>query len=99
MAYEMGSLDAALAAAVGDDPSLVQELRDALIGGAKRHADLLNRSRCDANWTVAAHRLKGLAASFGATNLIAAADLTLSSAPGDPVALRRIQSAISALER
>lgn len=98
MAFEMGTLDAALAAAVGDNPSLVGELRAALIEGALRHADLLARARCDANWNVAAHRLKGLAASFGATQLILAADLALKSAPGDPVAIRRVDRAIALLE-
>ena len=98
MAFEMGTLDAALAAAVGDNPSLVGELRAALIEGALRHADLLARARCDANWSVAAHRLKGLAASFGATQLILAADLALKSAPGDPVAIRRVDRAIALLE-
>jgi HPt (histidine-containing phosphotransfer) domain-containing protein len=98
MAFEMGALDAALAAAVGDDASLVAELRAALIDGAKRHADLLSRARCDANWSVAAHRLKGLAASFGAIDLIEAADLALDSAPGDPVAIRRVERAIAILD-
>jgi HPt (histidine-containing phosphotransfer) domain-containing protein len=98
MAYEMGALDAALAAAVGDDASLVAELRAALIDGAKRHADLLSRSRCDANWLVAAHRLKGLAASFGAVHLIDAADVALTAAPGDPVAIRRVERAIAILD-
>ena len=97
MAYEIGALDASLAAAVGDDPSLVRELRSALIDGACHYADLLSRSRCDANWIMAAHRLKGLAASFGAIPLIEAADLTLESAPGDPVALRRVRRAIEML--
>ena len=97
MAYEIGALDASLAAAVGDDPSLVSELRAALIDGACNYADLLSRSRCDANWITAAHRLKGLAASFGAINLIEAADLALESAPGDPVALRRVSRAIEFL--
>lgn len=64
------ALDASLAAAVGNDPSLVLELRAALIDGARHYSDLLARSRCDANWTSAAHRLKGLAASFGAISLI-----------------------------
>lgn len=94
MAYEIGALDASLAAAVGNDPSLVLELRSALVEGARHYGDLLARSRCDANWTTAAHRLKGLAASFGAITLIDAADLALRSAPGDPVALRRIQRAV-----
>ncbi|MFM9852273.1 MAG: Hpt domain-containing protein [Sphingomonadaceae bacterium] len=98
MAYEMGALDAALAAAVGDDASLVAELRAALIEGAKRHADLLSRARCDGNWSVAAHRLKGLAASFGAVHLLDAANLALESAPGDPVAIRRIERAIAIID-
>jgi HPt (histidine-containing phosphotransfer) domain-containing protein len=98
MSFEMGALDAALAAAVGDDASLVAELRAALIDGAKRHADLLSRSRCDANWTVAAHRLKGLAASFGAIHLMEAADQALEAAPGDPVAIRRIERAIAIID-
>ena len=94
MAYEIGALDASLAAAVGNDPSLVLELRAALIDGARNYSDLLARSRCDANWTSTAHRLKGLAASFGAISLIEAADLALQSAPGDPVALRRVRRAV-----
>lgn len=94
MAYEIAALDASLAAAVGNDPSLVQELRTALIDGACHYADLLSRSRCDANWITTAHRLKGLAASFGAIPLIEAAELVLESAPGDPVALRRVSRAI-----
>lgn len=97
MAYEIGALDASLAAAVGNDPSLVEELRAALIDGACYYADLLSRSRCDANWIMAAHRLKGLAASFGAVPVIEAADLALDSAPGDPVALRRVIHAIETL--
>lgn len=97
MAYEIGAVDASLAAAVGNDPSLVQELRSALVEGARHYADLLARSRCDANWITAAHRLKGLAASFGAVPLIEAADLALDSAPGDPIALRRITRAIDVI--
>jgi HPt (histidine-containing phosphotransfer) domain-containing protein len=98
MAYQFGSLDASLAAAIGDDTALMAELRDALIANAQTHADLLSRSRCDANWQVAAHRLKGLAASFGVTGLVDAADEALEAAPGDPVALRRVRKAIDALQ-
>jgi HPt (histidine-containing phosphotransfer) domain-containing protein len=95
--HELGTIDASLAAAVGDDPLLVAELRLALIEGAKHHADLISRARCDANWVVAAHRLKGLAASFGAARLMDAADFALDTAPGDPVAIRRILRAIDGL--
>ena len=97
MAYQFGSLDASLAAAIGDDASLIAELRGALINNANEHADLLSRARCDANWTVAAHRLQGLAASYGAPQLQAAADLALAGAPGDPVALRKVRRAIESL--
>ena len=97
MAFELGALDADLAAAVGNDPVLIEELRAALIHSAKHHADLLSRSRCDANWSVAAHRLKGLAASFSARGLQDAANLALKSAPGDPVALRKVERAVALL--
>lgn len=97
MAYEPGAIEAAISAAVGDDTGLQQELRNALIESAERHADLMKRSRCDANWQTAAWRLKGLAASFGAVDLIAAVDAALEGAPGDPVALRGVNKAINAL--
>lgn len=97
MAYEIATLDASLAAAVGNDPALVRELRAALSEGAAHYADLLVRSRCDANWITTAHRLKGLAASFGAMRLAEAADLVLESAPGDPVAVKQVKQAIAEL--
>jgi HPt (histidine-containing phosphotransfer) domain-containing protein len=98
MSFDYGALDAALTAAVGDDQSLIAELRNAFLESAKRQVDLLNRSRCDANWEYAAWRLKGLAASFGATNLLDLADEAAHSAPGDPVILRKLERAIAAVE-
>jgi len=95
MAYDSGVLDSALAAAVGDDPSLIAELRGAFMESALKQADLLGRARCDANWRMAAWRLKGLAASFGAVRLMQAADEAAETAPGDPVAIRRVNAAIS----
>jgi HPt (histidine-containing phosphotransfer) domain-containing protein len=97
MAYDPGALDAALAAAVGDDPALMLELRDALLGSANKHVDMLEHARNDATWHMAAWRLKGLAASFGAMHLLTAANDALDAAPGDPVALRRVQRAIAKL--
>jgi HPt (histidine-containing phosphotransfer) domain-containing protein len=99
MAYDPGALNTALAAAVGDDPSLIAELRTAFMDSALRQADLLSRARCDANWQMAAWRLKGLAASFGAVRLMDAAEAAAIAAPGDPVALRRVNSAISSFDR
>ena len=94
MAYDPGALNASLAAAVGSDNELLLELRDAFIESATRQLDLMGRSRCDANWELAAQRLKSLAASFGAVGLLALADEALDGAPGDPVVLREIAAAI-----
>jgi HPt (histidine-containing phosphotransfer) domain-containing protein len=94
MVYDPGALDASLAAAVGSDPALMGELRAAFLESAARQAELMSRARCDANWRIAASRLKSLAASFGAVGLGALADEALEGAPGDPVVLRKLNGAI-----
>lgn len=99
MSYDPGALDAALAAAVGDDHGLVADLRVAFMESAARHIDLLGRARCDANWELAAWRLKGLAASFGLEDMMALAEEAAQAAPGDPRTLRRLREALAALER
>jgi HPt (histidine-containing phosphotransfer) domain-containing protein len=92
MAYEVGALDATLAAAAGEDAVLFSELRQAFIESLDRQVDLLRRSRCDGNWQMAAMRIKGLAASFHAAALIDLAEEALDGAPGDPAVVRRIQT-------
>jgi hypothetical protein len=92
MAYVTGELDATLAAASGDDAALFAELRSAFIESLDRQIDLLRRARCDGNWQVAALRIKGLAASFHASPLIALAEEAVDGAPGDPAIIRRLQS-------
>jgi HPt (histidine-containing phosphotransfer) domain-containing protein len=94
MVYDPGALNASLAAAVGSDPELMRELRAAFLDSASRQTDLMGRSRCDANWEIAASRLKSVAASFGAVGLAALADEALEGAPGDPVVLRKLNAAI-----
>jgi HPt (histidine-containing phosphotransfer) domain-containing protein len=94
MAYDPGALNASLAAAVGSDPLLMAELRGAFVESAARQLDLMGRSRCDANWRIAASRLKSVAASFGAIGLLGLADEALDGAPGDPVVLRKLAAAI-----
>lgn len=94
MVYDPGALNASLAAAVGSDGNLMAELRAAFIESAGRQADLMGRSRCDANWQLAASRLQSLAASFGAVGLQALSAEALAGAPGDPAILRRIHAAI-----
>ena len=95
MAFDSGALDATLAAAAGNDPALLNDLRGAFIESAEKQLDLLRRSRCDGNWNVAAMRLKGLAASFHADELLIAAENALASAPGEPTAIRDIESVLS----
>jgi HPt (histidine-containing phosphotransfer) domain-containing protein len=95
MAYDPGTLEAALSAAVGSDQALIADLRRAFIDSAERQIDLLSRARCDANWTMAALRLKGLCASFGVGQVMDLADEALGGAPGDPVVLRRLGAAIT----
>ncbi len=96
MVYDPGALRAALAAAVGDDPELVAELRAAFLDSAARTADILARARSDGNWRMAARRLQSLAASFGAVELMAIAEAGAEGAPGDPVVLRQVREAIAA---
>lgn len=97
MAYESGALDATLAAAAGGDTALMAELRTAFIESAQKQSDLLKRSRCDGNWTVAAMRLKGLAASFHADELCDVAEEALVCAPGEPTVVRKIDKVIAKL--
>lgn len=92
MAYEAGALNETLAAAAGDDPALLAELHAAFAESVARNIDLLRRARCDGNWQVAALRLKGLAASFHAGELLALAEEALDGAPGEPGVLRRLES-------
>jgi len=97
MAYDPGTLEAALSAAVGSDVTLIADLRRAFLESAERQIDLLARSRCDANWTMAALRLKGLCASFGLNHIMKIADRAIDGAPGDPVILRELGRAIAAI--
>lgn len=99
MSYDPGALNAALAAAVGEDAVLIADLRVAFLESAERHLDLMSRAHCDANWELAAWRLKGLAASFGLTSLMALADEAVEAAPGDPRALQRLCSTIALLQQ
>lgn len=92
MAFESGNFDATLAAAAGEDPALLAELRIAFAESVARQIDLLKRSRCDANWEVAAQRLKGVAASFHADSLMILAQEAVDAAPGEPTVVRRIEA-------
>ena len=97
MAYESAQFAANMQAASGGDASLMAELRGAFADSVRGQCDLLRRSRCDANWTTAAHRLKGIGASFHAEELVHLAEEALEGAPGDPVVLRKLDQFASTL--
>lgn len=97
MAYDPGAIDATLAAAVGDDPRLIAELRDAFVDSAKRAMSALEDAHTSDGWAAGAFRMKGLAASFGAVRLMALADDASAAPVGDPQALRRLHRAIMRL--
>lgn len=99
MAYDPGALDKTLAAAVGDDPALVAELRSAFFQSAQRHVSSLHNAVNDQQWQVAAWRLKGLAASFGATDLMALANQAAEGVPFSRDLLDRIDKALAGFEK
>jgi hypothetical protein len=85
-----GDFDANLAAAAGEDPLLLEELRQAFAESFAHQLDLLKRARCDANWEVAAGRLKTFGASFHVRELADLAEEALEGAPGDPRIIRKL---------
>jgi HPt (histidine-containing phosphotransfer) domain-containing protein len=98
MAYEPGALDVALAAAVGDEPHLIAELRAAFFESATLHIAALREADSQDDWWEAAQRMKGLAASFGARRLMDAANEALAG-PRMTIGLRKIEQAVRALSR
>jgi HPt (histidine-containing phosphotransfer) domain-containing protein len=97
MAYDPGAIDATLAAAVGDEPGLIAELREAFLDSAKRALTLLSAAEDPELWRGAALRLKGLAASFGAVRLMALAQEAADAPAGDATVLRKLQRAVERL--
>jgi HPt (histidine-containing phosphotransfer) domain-containing protein len=96
MAYDPGAIDAALSAAVGDEPDLVVELRHAFIDGATRAVQAMRAAADDREWRAGATRLRGLAASFGAVRLMA---LAMKAVEGDrdPALLGKLERAVARL--
>ena len=97
MAYDPGAIDAALAAAVGDEPALIAELHDAFRASAADAVQAMVMAVDGQSWRNAALRLKGLAASFGAIDLMAAATEAAEGGVGNAVALGRLRMLVAAL--
>jgi len=96
MAYDPGAIDATLAAAVGDEPALIAELRIAFVDSAEKAIAAIETAKSDEDWALGAARLKGLAASFGAVRLMSLA-AEAAEAPGNPEAVRKLRRAVERL--
>ena len=94
MAYDPGAIDATLAAAVGDEPGLIAELRAAFVESAEKTIDAIQAAESDNAWRLAAARLKGLAASFGAVRLMGLAS-EAASTPGNADVVRTLRRAVA----
>lgn len=97
MAYDPGAIDATLAAAVGDEPALIAELREVFVDSVKRGLAGLEAAQGEDAWRVAALRLRGLAASFGAIRLMAIASEAADVVAHDPGMMRRLRRAVDVL--
>ena len=97
MAYDLGAIDAALAAAVGDDRVMIAELRMAFVDSARHAFAALDDADDSVAWCEAAWRLRGLAASFGAVRLMALATEALDGGVSDPVLLGRMRRMLDRL--
>lgn len=97
MAYDPGAIDAALAAAVGDDPLLIAELRLAFTEGAVRALAAMEAADEREGWRTAAWRLKGLAASFGAVRLMALAADAAEAPVHDHAVLAKLKRTVARL--
>ena len=94
MAHDPGALDWTVAVVVGDDPALAAELRAAFVESALAALSAMRSCEADEGWIDAAQRMKGLAASFGALRLMAAAEAAAGAPPGDPALLRKMERII-----
>ena len=97
MAYDPGAIDATLAAAVGDEPALIAELRESFLDSVKRCVRAMKTAESAEAWATAALRLKGLAASFGAVRLMALAAEAANGPANDAAVLRRLLRAMDRL--
>lgn len=97
MAYDPGAIDTTLAAAVGDEPVLIAELRIAFAESAERALTAMTLASGVEEWRAAAWRLRGLAASFGAVRLMALATSVAEGDPRDQDGLKKLRRAVARL--
>ncbi len=97
MAYDPGAIDATLAAAVGDEPQLIADLREEFLDSVRRRLEAMKAAASPDDWRSSALRLKGLAASFGAVRLMALASEAATGQAHDGSVLRKLHRAVDRL--
>jgi HPt (histidine-containing phosphotransfer) domain-containing protein len=95
MAYDPGAIDATLAAAVGDEPALIAELRQAFSDSARKTLAVMEAATSQDDWLAATARLRGLAASFGAVRLMALAEQAGEGPAHDPRIIGKLHRMIA----
>jgi HPt (histidine-containing phosphotransfer) domain-containing protein len=96
MAYQNTHLEAMIAAAIGDDPALLNDLRTAFLSSAEDHLRTLEGATAFHDWTMAAWKFKGLCATFGARELVDLAGRACEAPTGDADILRELRQALTA---
>lgn len=96
MSFEK-AIEASLAGSLGDDQALLAELRGAFLSSARGHVCSMRDAGSDEIWADAALRLKSLAASFGATDLMIEAGRAGRSRSGDRATLAALEVKLLAL--
>ena len=97
MAYDPGAIEATLAAAVGDDPGLIAELRFAFLESAAGALEALEGAQDGEAWVAAAWRMKGLAASFGAVRLMTLAGEAVAAGAPDATLTVKLKRMVARL--
>lgn len=97
MTFDPGAISSTLAAAVGDEPALIAELKVAFVDSAQRILVALAAAPDEAGWLAAASRLKGLSASFGAVRLMTLAEQAERAGGPDAALLRKLTRTIARL--
>lgn len=98
MAYQAGTIDVALAAALGDDTRLIADLRLAFGEGASRHFAALGQAETEAEVWDAVTRLRSLAASFGLQRLVVALAPVVADRRVTAAQLRRIARILASMK-
>lgn len=97
MTYEHGTIDSALAAVAGDEPAVIQDLRQAFVEGVTRAVGAMRQAQDGQEWREAALRLKGLAASVNALPLMTLAGQAADREARDPALLDKIEEVVARL--